>query len=245
MPYSMHIMLYTSIYHPLLRIRLEPSCKPVLARLHACAGLWLKYQPAFRESARWTGPPGGLAAPKRPQPRVDLVDIAAPSSVHCCRVCAAKGEAGILALGEHVRDRRSRVTSQKQRDKGDPAHHILDWSHVEAGCRGWFVQLHHPSVLHRPLEGQRELFKCTEEDQGAFNVIRPFFVGSVFRQSPIRWTQNTCEVELWTGIPTVFQGNSVAILLNALGKRRNHNNSILHTGIQLISIGRRKSCDIP
>ena len=190
-------------------------------------------------------PQAGLAAPKRPQPRVDLVDIAAPSSVHCCRVCAAKGEAGILALGEHVRDRRSRVTSQKQRDKGDPAHHILDWSHVEAGCRGWFVQLHHPSVLHRPLEGQRELFKCTEENQGAFNVIRPFFVGFVFRQSPIRWTQNTCEVELWTGIPTVFQGNSVAILLNAVGKRRDHNNCILHTGIQLISICRRKSCDIP
>ena len=59
-------------------------------------------------------PQAGLAAPKRPQPRVDLVDIAAPSSVHCCRVCAAKGEAGILALGEHVRDRWSRVTSQKQ-----------------------------------------------------------------------------------------------------------------------------------
>ena len=174
----------------------------------------------------------GLAAPKRPQPRVDLVDIAAPSSVHCCRVCAAKGEAGILALGEHVRDRRSRVTSQKQLDKGDPAHHILDWSHVEAGCRGWFVQLHHSSVLHRPLEGQRELFKCTEENQGAFNVIRPFFVGSVFRQSPIRWTQNTCEVKLWTGIPTVFQG-------------RDHIDCILHTGIQLISICRRKSCDIP
>jgi hypothetical protein len=37
----------------------------------------------------------------------------------------------------------------------------------------------------------------------------------------------------------------VAILLNAVGKRRNHNNCILHTGIQLISIGRRKSCDIP
>ena len=26
MPYSMRIMLYTSIYHPLLRIRLEQSC---------------------------------------------------------------------------------------------------------------------------------------------------------------------------------------------------------------------------
>jgi hypothetical protein len=41
MPYSMHIMLYTSIYHPLLCIRLEPSCEPVSARPHACAGLRL------------------------------------------------------------------------------------------------------------------------------------------------------------------------------------------------------------
>ncbi len=117
--------------------------------------------------------------------------------------------------------------------------------HVEAGCWGWLVQLHHPSVLHRPLERQRELFKGTEENEGAFNVIWPFFVAFAFRQSPILWTQKTCEVELWTGIPTVFQGNSVAILLNAVGKRRDHNNCILHTGIQLISICRRKSCDIP
>ena len=75
-------------------------------------------------------PQAGLAAPKRPQPRVDFVNIAAPLSIHCRSVCAAKGEAGILALGVHVRDRRSRVTSQKQRDKGVPAHHILDRSHV-------------------------------------------------------------------------------------------------------------------
>ena len=106
---------------------------------------------------------------------------------------------------------------------------VVRISDVVAGCWGWFVQLHHPSVLHRPLERQRELFKCTGENEGAFNVIRPFFVDSVFRQSPIRWTQKTCEVELWTGILTIFQGNSVAILLNAVGKRRNHNNCILHT----------------
>ncbi len=61
----------------------------------------------------------------------------APSSIHCSSVGTAKGEAGILALGEHVRDRRSRVTSQKQLDKGpgDPAHHILDWSYVTAAER--------------------------------------------------------------------------------------------------------------
>jgi hypothetical protein len=144
-----------------------------------------------------------------------------------------------------VRDCRSRVTSQKQWDKGDPAHHILDRSHVEAGCWGWFVQLHHPRVLHRPLQRQLKLFKGTEEDQGAFNVIWAFYVGSVFRQSPMLWTQNTCEEELGTGIPTVIQGNIVAILLNAVRKRRDHNNGILHTGIHLISVCRSISCDIP
>ena len=60
-------------------------------------------------------PQEGLAAPKRPQ---HFVDIAAPSSVHCRRVCAAKGEAGILALGEHVRDCQSRVTSKNNGIRG-------------------------------------------------------------------------------------------------------------------------------
>mmetsp|Transcript_41091 Transcript_41091/g.85802 ORF Transcript_41091/g.85802 Transcript_41091/m.85802 type:complete len:82 (+) Transcript_41091:985-1230(+) len=77
-----------------------------------------------------------------------------------------------------------------------------------------------------PIERQRELFEGAEENEGAFNVIWPFFVGSVFRQSPILWTQNTCEVELWTGILTVFQGNIVAIILNAVGKQRDQNNGI-------------------
>ncbi len=81
-------------------------------------------------------PKAGLAAPKLPQPRVDsdFVDIAAPSSVQSSSVGTAKWEACFLALAEHVRDSRSRVTSQKQWDKRDPVHHILGRSHVEAGC---------------------------------------------------------------------------------------------------------------
>jgi hypothetical protein len=51
----------------------------------------------------------------------------------------------------------------------------------------------------------------------------------VFRQSPILWTHNTCEEKLGTGIPTVLQGNIVAILLNAVRKRRDNHNGILHT----------------
>ena len=96
-------------------------------------------------------PKAGLAAPKLPQPRVDFVDIAAPSSVQSSSVSTAKWEACFLALAELVRDSQSRVTSQKQWHKRDPAHHILGWSHVESGCWGWFIQLHHPRVLHRSL----------------------------------------------------------------------------------------------
>jgi hypothetical protein len=74
-----------------------------------------------------------------------------PSSIQSSSVGTAKWEACFLALAEHVRDSGSRVTSQKQWDKRDPAHHILGRSHLEAGCWGWVIQLHHPRVIHRPL----------------------------------------------------------------------------------------------
>ncbi len=103
----------------------------------------------------------GLAAPKLPQPWVDLIDIAAPPSVSCSSSGAAEREAWILALAEHVWDCWSGVTSyQKTWDKGGPAHHVLGRSHVETRCMGWFVQLDHPIILNWPLDGQRELLKC-------------------------------------------------------------------------------------
>jgi hypothetical protein len=55
---------------------------------------------------------------------------------------------------------------------GDSAHHILDIGHVEAGGWGWFIQLDHSSVHHRPLDRQFELFKGTEENQDVYSVIR-------------------------------------------------------------------------
>ncbi len=179
-------------------------------------------------------PKAGLATPKQLQPRVDFVDIAAPSSVQSSCVSAAKGEASILALAEHVRDRWSRVSSQKQWHKG------------HSGCWGWLVQLDHPRVLHRPLNWQVKLFKGTEENQGALNIIRARFVGSVFRQPPILWTKNTCEEELGASIPTVLQGNIVVIILNAVRKRRDHDNlnGILQTAIQLIRVCRSSLFDI-
>jgi hypothetical protein len=84
----------------------------------------------------------------------------------------------------------------------------------------------------------------TEENQSAFNIIRARFVGSVFRQPPILQAQNTCEEELGTGIPTVLQGNIVAIILNAVRKLQDHNNGILRTAIQLIRVCRSSLFDI-
>ena len=146
----------------------------------------------------------GLAAPKLPQPRVDLIDIAAPPSVRCSSVGTAIREARILALAEYVRDCWSRVTSQKQWHKRSSAHHILDIGYIEAGGWGWFIQVDHSSILHRPLNRQFELFKGTEENQGVYYVIGACFVGSVFRQSSIIWSSNAREEKMGTGIPAVL-----------------------------------------
>ena len=81
----------------------------------------------------------GLAKPKLPQPRVDLIDIAAPPSVRCSRVGTAIREAWILALAEYVRDCWSRVTSQKQWHKRNSAHHILDISHFNKVYTGIYL----------------------------------------------------------------------------------------------------------
>ncbi len=91
--------------------------------------------------------------PKLPQPRVNLIDMAAPLSIHSSSVGTAIREAWMLALAEHVRDCQSQVTSQIQLGKGASAHHILDISHLEAGCWGWFIQLDHSSVILGPLIG--------------------------------------------------------------------------------------------
>jgi hypothetical protein len=63
---------------------------------------------AQRALARhFTTTQAGLASPKLPQPGANLLDIAAPPSICCRCVGAPEREAGILALAELVRDRRS------------------------------------------------------------------------------------------------------------------------------------------
>jgi hypothetical protein len=139
-------------------------------------------------------------------------------------------------LAEHVSDCWHQVTSQKQCDKRNSAYHILDICYGEAGGWGWFIQLDHSSVLHRPLDRQFVLFKGTEKNQGVYYVIRAGFVGSVFRQSSILWSQNAREEKLGTGIPAVRQGNIVSILFYAERIRRDQKYGILHTEIQHISV---------
>ncbi len=81
----------------------------------------------------------GLAKPKLPQPLVDLIDIAAPQSVRWSSVCTAIREAWILVLVEHVRNCWSRVTSKKQWDKRNSAHHILDIGHFNKVYTGIYL----------------------------------------------------------------------------------------------------------
>ena len=125
-----YILRYTTLYLESGMSRLaSPSC--LGCPLVPCIACGILPLPSLLDGQ---APKAGLAAPKLPQPRVDFVDIAAPSSVQSSSVGTAKWEACFLALAEHVRDSRSRVTSQKQWDKRDPAHHILGRSHIEAGC---------------------------------------------------------------------------------------------------------------
>ena len=193
-----YILCHTYTHHPLLWIRPDPPCDSD-GSLHHASSVQRLQCPALLQSAPLSALPG-----------------------------ASKREAWILALAEHVRDRLSWVTSQKKRDKRDPAHHVLSRSHVETQRWGWFIQLDHPSVLHRPLDGQLELFKGTEEHQAAHKIIWAGYVGLVFRLSSILWTDNAGEEELGTRIPTVFQGNITVILLNVVRIRRDYNYSVLH-----------------
>ncbi len=88
-----------------------------------------------------------------------LIDIAAAKSVHSSCVGTAKPwrEDWILALADHERDFRGRVTGQKQWHKRDSAHQILGRSNVETGCLCslmMMMSLDHSSVLNRFLDRQ-------------------------------------------------------------------------------------------
>jgi hypothetical protein len=62
------------------------------------------------------------------------------------------------------------------------------------------------------------------------------FVYTVLRHSSILRTQTALEKELGTGKPTVFQGNIMTILLNAVRIRWNDTNSVLCMWIKYISV---------
>ena len=119
----------------------------------------------------WQTTQARLATSKLPQPRVNLIDIAATPAVHCCCISAAHRETSILALAVQMRDCWGWVSSQKQGHKGDSANHVLCWSHIQTRCRGWFVQLDHPRVLHRSLDWQIQLLKGAEEYKLAQEII--------------------------------------------------------------------------
>jgi hypothetical protein len=83
----------------LIRLEMPASFPSTLEPLIACSFLPL----SSRLDCQTTQ--AGLAAPKLPQPGVNLVHIAVPPSVCSSRVSATIRKAQYLALAEHVRDR--------------------------------------------------------------------------------------------------------------------------------------------
>ncbi len=65
-------------------------------------------------------------------------------------------------------------------------------------------------------------------------IIWTGFVGSVLRLSSIFRTQGTCEKELGTGVPHVFQENIMMILLKIVGIWWDNEYGILHKETQYI-----------
>jgi hypothetical protein len=157
----MYRLVHAVTSHTVLWIRLEHPCYAVWSGLQACA-VHHSQHPSSLQSPWCSGLPDGAC------PSQTATAKGWPCR-HCCPVCPSVAaaiaiqEAWIRALAEHMRDCWCRVTSQKQWDKGDSAHNILDISHAEARCLGWFIQLDHSRVLHRPLDRQFKLFKSTDE----------------------------------------------------------------------------------
>ncbi len=168
-----------------------------------------------------------LATSKLPQPWVDLVDVTTAPAILCSSVCTTSRETWSLVLAVPVRDCRGRVPIQMAGHQGDSTHHVLCRSHVEAWCWGWFIKLDHPSIFHGSFDGQRKLLKGAEENQEERDIVRASLVAACLRQSAALWAQVAAEEELGPYSPTVFQGNIMAIFLNAVRKWRNNQNSIL------------------
>ena len=61
------------------------------------------------------------------------------------------------------------------------------------------------------------------------DVIRAQSVIRILWESAIFWTQVAGKEELGASIPTVFQGNILGNLLNAVRIRRDNKDGVLHT----------------
>ncbi len=127
-----------------------------------------------------------------------------------------------------VRDCRSRVSIQKAGHQGDSANHVPGLSHVDTLCRGWFVKLDHPRIFHGSFDGQRKLLKGAEENQVEPVIVWADFVPRILWHSSALLEQVAAEEELGPCSPTVFQVNSMVILINAVRVRGNNQHSILH-----------------
>ncbi len=102
----------------------------------------------------------------------------------------------------------------------------MEWGKVHTI---WSLQ-----CLHRPFDGQIQHFKGTEENKAVHFIIWAGFLGRLLRLSSIFQTQGTGEKELGTGIPHVFQGNIMMILLKIVGIWMDNEHGVLHRATQYI-----------
>jgi hypothetical protein len=86
-------------------------------------------------------------------------------------------------------------------------------------------------MLHLPADGQIQLLKGAEEDQVVTEIIRAVSAVCILWGSPTSWMQVAGKEKLWVSISTVFQGNIVVVLLNAVRIRRDNNPAHNKAGI--------------
>ncbi len=112
--------------------------------------------------------------------------------------------------------------------QGDSAHQVLGLGHIETQCRGWYIQLDHPSIFHWSSDGQLELLEGAEENQVVPKIIWACFVTAGLWHSSTLWVQVAGEEELGVCSPTVLKRNIMVILLNGVRVWRDYQYSILH-----------------
>ena len=89
-----------------------------------------------------------LRAPKWPQPRVDLVNMASFPRGPAWTISAPAVKGRLLSAGVLVRNSGGGIAVQKARNERNPSKKVQNPSNIECGNRGGLVQFSHSIGLH-------------------------------------------------------------------------------------------------